>query len=68
MAKVTKLHGETFEVSGFVQSMTNLVYEVTFTSNEARVTARSGCTDETWDKHAISAVQSALILDTVQTR
>jgi hypothetical protein len=65
MAQVSKVGKDRFAVSGFLQSMPDLTYEVFFQGNTPRVVAREGCTGDEWDKHAISAVQAALIMETV---
>ena len=61
MATVKKVSGDRFEVSNFVMSMTHLRHEVLFEKGEPRVVARTGCIGPEWDRHAISAVQTALI-------
>lgn len=61
MAKVHEVADDRFEVRDFVGVMVNLSYEVMFDKHGPRVISRSGCSDNTWDRHAISAVQHALI-------
>ncbi len=53
---------DTYEVTDFVLSMPHLRYQVTFIKGKARVTAREGCTTHEWDRHAIGAVEQALVL------
>lgn len=65
MAKVTEVATDVYEVVDFVQSMPNLRYQVTFLKGKVRVISREGCVGPEWDRHAISAAQSALILQTV---
>ena len=63
--KVVSIGTDLYQVSSFVACMPHLVFEVFFEHNEARVVSREGCTGTSWDRHAIQAVQAALICDTV---
>jgi len=67
---VVALGDDKYEVSDFSWSLPQLVYVVRFFGNEAAVIERrhlpSGESGRDFDRHAIGAVQSALMMDTVK--
>ncbi len=66
MARVTRIGENLYEVTGFVQSMPHLCYQVIFEKNTPRVVMREGCSLDTWDRHAVQALQYALITAEVE--
>lgn len=61
MVQIKNVDIDTYEVSGFLQSLPHVTCTVQFDASEAYVVARSGICEKTYDQHAIQAVQSALI-------
>lgn len=61
MSQVKDLGNDTYEVSDFLQSISDVSFKVQFVGDDARVIERTNTCDPTYDRHAIQTVQFHLI-------